>query len=628
MAESLSREERIREQRLALPDATGVYLFRNAEGTVIYVGKANSIKSRVSSHFNAPAGRRQMEMISMVEEIDCVAVTTEAEALLTEQAFIRRYKPRYNILLRDDKSYPFIGVSLDEDFPRVYLTRERRRRSRLYFGPYASGRAARSTVEMLNRVFQFRSCDGAVPGRRSGSPCLDFHIERCAGPCINEITQEDYRARVEEAIAFLSGRHDALQEKLQADMELASAEQRYEDAARARNGLRAAKSVLEKQRVAGIAAGTLDAVAVAVGDKDANAQVLQVRDGFLTDRLSFYLDSPGGDIAEVAEAFLMQHYEGVGAIPPLVVVQSDVVDSGAASAISEALSERRGARVEVGTGERGDRRQLIEMAERNAALALGQERLRAERNRLQRAAALDGLAEVLNLEAPPLRIECFDISHLMGTETVASMVVFEGGVPLKRDYRSFNIHGIEAGSPDDFASMAQVLERRLARWEKESDLSPHDRQRDASFAALPNLIVIDGGPGQLSAGLKVLDRFRAEGVAVISLAKRIEEIFTPGRPTPILLAHDTAELQLLQRVRDEAHRFAITHHRNRRSKAMTDSALDSLPGVGPTRRRLLLTHFGSADAVFKATRDEMESVPGLPGKVARELHAHINRTYG
>ncbi|MEI7559422.1 MAG: excinuclease ABC subunit UvrC [Actinomycetes bacterium] len=625
-----SRGERIREQRLALPDETGVYLFRNAAGKVIYVGKANSIRSRVSSHFNAPAGRRQMEMIAGVDQIECVVVQTEAEALLTEQAFIRRHKPRYNILLRDDKSYPFIGVSIDEKFPRVYMTREKRRRNRLYFGPFASSRAAFKTVEMLNRVFMFRSCDGTEPGRRSGSPCLDFHIERCTGPCIGEIEEVEYRARIEDAIAFLSGRHDELQQRLQADMELASEEQRYEDAARARNGLRAAKSVLERQRVAGIAAGSgsLDVIAVCVGEKDANAQVLQVRDGFLTDRLSYYLDSAGGTVAEVAEAFVVQHYEGIGAIPGLIVVQPELAGTPAAAAIAAAFSEQRGSRVEVGGGERGDRRQLIEMAERNAKLALGQERLRAERNRQQRAASLDGLAEALGLDAPPLRIECFDISHLMGTETVASMVVFEAGVPSKSDYRSFRIRDEVAGAPDDFASMEQVLDRRLKRWESESDVSPHDSKKDKSFAALPSLIVIDGGPGQLSAGLRSLEKFTDQGVAVISLAKRIEEIFVPGRSHPILLPHDSPELQLLQRVRDEAHRFAITHHRKRRSKTMTDSALDGLPGVGPTRRAQLLRYFGSAEAVFSASRAELESVPGLPGKVARDLHSHINKTYG
>ncbi|MEI7888850.1 MAG: excinuclease ABC subunit UvrC [Actinomycetes bacterium] len=628
MSDLQTNDERIREQRLALPDETGVYLFRNGANQVIYVGKANSIRSRVASHFNAPAGRRQMEMIAAVEQIECVVVQTEAEALLTEQAFIRRYKPRYNILLRDDKSYPFIGISMDEEFPRVYLTREKRRRNRLYFGPYASSRAARKTVEMLNRVFMFRSCEGSEPGRRSGSPCLDFHIERCAGPCIGEIDSASYRLGIEDAIGFLSGRHNELQQKLQAEMDLASSEQRYEDATRARNGLRAAKAVLERQRVAGIAAGTLDAVAVSVGENDANAQVLQIRDGFLTDRLSFYLDSAGGTVAEVAEAFLMQHYGDVAAVPPLVIVQSDLADSPQVIAIAEALSERRGSKVEVGGGERGDRRQLIEMAERNATLALGQERLREERSRQQRTASLDGLAEVLGLDAPPLRIECFDISHLMGTETVASMVVFEAGVPAKAQYRSFRIRDAVAGAPDDYASMEQVLARRLKRWEVESDLSPHDTERDSSFAALPNLIVIDGGPGQLSAGLKSLKKFTDQGVAVVSLAKRIEEIFVPGSSAPIILAHDTPELQLLQRVRDEAHRFAITHHRRRRSKAMTDSALDGLPGVGPTRRRQLLAHFGTAEAVFAATRDELESVPGLPGKVARDLHSHINKTYG
>jgi excinuclease ABC subunit C len=384
------------------------------------------------------------------------------------------------------------------------------------------------------------------------------------------------------------------------------------------------RSLLERQRVANESIGTVDVVAVAVDGTDANAQVFQIRDGVLSDRQSFYLENAvERDVGEVAEEFVLQYYDAQMAIPPQVIVQEDLPDRGA---LAEALAQRRGARVEVRAAERGDKRRILELAERNALLALDQERLKAERRRQQRVEALDGLQDALGLDTLPLRIECFDISNLMGTHTTASMVVFEGGAPKKSDYRRFNIRGGEEGVPDDFAAMEEVLSRRLAQWETQQDRSPHDPKRNESFATLPNLVVIDGGPGQLSAGLRALEGWRDRGVTVISLAKRIEEVFVPGLRQPIVLPHDSPELQLLQRVRDEAHRFAITHHRTRRDRAMTTSILDDLPGIGPARKRTLLNYFGSPEAVVAATREQLEAVPGLPGKTAREIWTHLHRT--
>ena len=373
--------------------------------------------------------------------------------------------------------------------------------------------------------------------------------------------------------------------------------------------------------------GTLDAVAVAVDGREANAQVFQVRDGVLSDRQSFYLSNETErDVAEVAEEFMLQFYAAH-------IVDPAALDR-AAGARARARCERRSPRpwplrrggpVELRAAERGEKRRILELAERNARLALDEERLRAERRRSSRVEALEGLQQALGLDVPPIRIECFDISNLGGTHTVASMVVFEGGAPKKSDYRRFKIRTLEEGESDDFAAMAEVLGRRFAQWERQADISPHDPAYDASFAALPNVVVIDGGKGQLAAGLGPLRGFRERGVAVVSLAKRIEEVFIPGRPAPLVLDHSTPELQLLQRVRDEAHRFAITHHRTRRDKAMTTSLLDELPGVGPARKRALLAHFGSPDAVVAASREELQAVPGLPAKVARELHGHLHR---
>jgi excinuclease ABC subunit C len=644
------------DSRRELPDEPGVYLFRDARGKVLYVGKATSIRKRVASHFSNPSTRAGKDLVPMIDHIEALVVHTESEALLAEQNFIKQYKPRFNIRLRDDKSYPYIAISLDEDFPRVYFTRERHRRDRAYFGPYSNAKRVRSTLEVLGKVFMFRSCEGPEPGRRSGSPCLDYYIKRCEAPCVGYVSREDYRRGIDGVVDFLSGRYKEIERALNQAMREAAAEQRFEDAARERNRLRAVRSLLERQRISHEGGGSLDAIAVAVSETEANAQVFQVRDGVLADRQSFYLDNAAGEgVAEVAEAFILQYYASAMSVPPLLIVQRELASPPApdsppnpAPALALALGSRRGSPVEIRAAERGDKRRILELAERNARLALDQEKLRSERRRQQRVEALDGLQKALGLDTIPLRVECFDISTLMGTNTVASMVVFEGGAPKKSDYRRFKVftvgdaaeRGGHAGpdensrkrilarteGPNDFAAMEEVLGRRIARWESQRDVSPHDKDYDPSFAALPNLVVIDGGKGQLSAGLRALRVFRERGVVVISLAKRIEEVFIPGREAPLVLAHDTPELQLLQRARDEAHRFAITHHRIRRDRAMTASMLDELPGVGPARKRALLAHFGSPDAVLTASREELEAVPGLPGKLAREMYRELHRT--
>ncbi len=616
-------------QRRNLPDEPGVYIFRDGKGRVVYVGKANSIRKRVASHFakaHVPSSPGHAEMVASVEHIECLAMTSEAEALLAEQSFIKQYRPRFNIRLRDDKSYPFIAISLDEDYPRVYFTRERHRPGRAYFGPYSNAKRVRSTLDLLTKIFMFRSCTGPEPGRRSGSPCLDYYIKRCEAPCVGYVSKEDYRHSIDGVIDFLSGRLRAIERDLEKRMRAAAAAQEFEQATLERNRLRAVHSLMQRQRVANESVGTLDAVAVAVDGRDANAQVFQVRDGVLSDRQSFYLaNETERGVAEVAEEFMLQYYAGHMSIPAQIVVQRDLVDNAAAGtgALAEALARRRGGAVELRAAERGDKRRILELAERNARLALDQERLRDERRRQSRVEALEGLQAALGLDVLPVRIECFDISNLGGTHTVAAMVVFEGGAPKKSDYRRFTIRTVEGS--DDYAAMAEVLSRRFQRYERQADVSPHDPEYDASFAALPNVVVIDGGRGQLQAGLGPLRGFRERGVAVVSLAKRIEEVFLPGQRAPLVLDHATPELQLLQRVRDEAHRFAITHHRARRDRAMTSSLLDGLPGVGPARKRALLNHFGSPEAVLGASSEELQAVPGLPAKLARDLHALLHR---
>jgi excinuclease ABC subunit C len=403
-------------------------------------------------------------------------------------------------------------------------------------------------------------------------------------------------------------------------MHAAADAQEFEQAAMYRNRLSAVRSLLERQRIANAGVGTLDAVAVAAEGTDANAQVFQVRDGVLADRQSFYLENEAGrDEAEVAEEFIVQYYATSPAIPPQLLVPRELARS---DAIVEALSERRGAPVEVRYAERGDKRQIWELALRNARLALDQDRLRSEHRRVQRIEALEALQRILGMETIPMRIECFDISNLGAEHTVASIVVFEGAAPKKSDYRRF---GIREAVQDDFAAMNEVLSRRMAQYVAQRERSPHEKDYDSSFASVPGLIVIDGGKGQLSSGMRALEPFRDLGVTVVSLAKRIEEIFLPGRGEPIVLGHDTPALQLLQRTRDEAHRFAVELHRTRRDRAMTRSVLDELPGVGPARKRRLLKHFGTPERFLQASREELEAVPGVPGKVAREIYEYVNK---
>ena len=616
------RREEISEQRKRLPDAPGVYLFMDGEGRVIYVGKSISIRKRVASHFSSRStlGRLADE----IESIDFLVTETEAEALLAEQQFIKRHRPVLNVKLRDDKSYPYIGISLDEEFPRVYFTRERHRPNRAYFGPYASARRVRETLELLGKLFQYRTCDGAEPGRRSGVPCLDYYIKRCGAPCVGYIDAEEYGRNIDAIRRFLSGRYRDVEGDLSRKMDEAAAAQEFERAALFRDRLTAVRSLLERQRVAGEAVGTADLIGVAVEGKEANAQVFQVRDGVLAERQGFYLDNKGEcDIGEVAEQFVAQYYEASPAVPPLVVVGPEL--AGNTELLSAALTQRRGTGVEVRAAERGDKRRLRELAERNAKLALAEEGLRRERRRRDRTAALDGLAEALGMEEVPIRIEGYDISNLGPEHTVASMVVFEGGAPKKSDYRRFNIRGRTEAS-DDFASMDEVLSRRLRRYMEESERSPHDAELDASFASLPGLIMIDGGKGQLAAGVRALAPLIERGTTVVSLAKRLEEVYVPGRSDPLPIPPDSEASQLLQRVRDEAHRFALDLHRKRRSKSMTGSVLDGLRGVGPARKRALLSHFGTPERFLVASREELEAVPGIPGKLARDLHRQINRT--
>ncbi len=611
-------EQRLEEQLKRLPAKPGVYIFRDSRRQVLYVGKAKSLRPRVRSYFQASADVRHAiaQLPERVADIEVIVTSSEVEALHLEQNLVKRYRPPFNVRLRDDKSFPYIAVTVEDDFPRVMFTRERHRRGVTYFGPYANAKKVRETLDVLNRVFQYRPCEGPKPGRHSGIPCLDYHIERCHAPCVDYISKEDYAEIIDGVINFLSGDTRTIERELERQMHDAAEGERFEEAARYRNRLFAVRRLSERQAVEKRSVGDVDVLGLAVDGDKAAVQIFPLRGGKMIDRYGFHLENvEGQENSALLEAFCVEYYGSAPSVPPQIVVPRDAND---VSALEEFLSERRGSRVEVRAAERGEKRRLQELATQNARLALDSESYQTEQKRLRRVEALEELREGLNLESLPLRIECFDISNIQASEPVGSMVVFQDATPKKGHYRKFAVRGLDG--QDDFAAMAQVIERRFARMS-----NPADEEYDEGFAAVPNLVVIDGGKGQLSAALAAMQRFDLPRVAVIALAKRAEEVFLPGRPDPVRLDPHSPGLQLLQRIRDEAHRFAVGFHRQRRAAAARESIFDTLEGVGPARRRALLRHFGSAEQVLAASQEELEGVPGVPAKTARSIYAQLHK---
>ena len=616
-----SRSERIEAQLKALPAKPGVYIFRAPNDSVLYVGKAKSLRPRVRSYFRGGDTRQGLDKLtSRVDRIEVVVTSTETEAFHLEQNFIKRHRPPFNVRLRDDKSYPYIAVTVDDDFPRVMFTRERHRRGVVYFGPYANAKKVRETLDVLNRVFRFRPCEGPQPGRHSGIPCLDYHIDRCLAPCVSYVSKEDYRQIIDGVIDFLSGETEPIQRQLEERMHGAAERQDFEEAARMRNRLFSVRHLAERQAADKRAIGTVDVIGIASSDGTAAVQVFPLRGGRLTDRHSFFLENvEGQDLDALLEAFCLEYYGSAPAIPPQIVVPAN---AGPLAGLEEFLSDLRGTKVDVRPARRGEKRRLQELAQQNAELSLESDSLRSERTRLRRIEALEELRERLNLESLPIRIECFDISNIQDAAPVGSMVVFQDAVPKKAHYRKFGIR--HEGGQDDFAMMAEVVSRRFARATPVSSATDYDE----GFAAIPNLVVIDGGRGQLSAALAAMQSFDLPRVAVIALAKREEEVYVPGRSDPIVLEPGSAGLQLLQRIRDEAHRFALGFHRQRRDKESRESILDALPGVGPVRKRALIRHFGSPERLLAASAEELEGVPGVPAKTGRQIYAALHKAGG
>ena len=609
---------RIEAQLKSLPAKPGVYLFRDAKDGVLYVGKAASLRPRVRSYFRGGDTRLGLDrMVERVERIEVILTQSAGEALHLEQNLIKRHRPPFNVRLRDDKSYPYIAVTVGDDYPRVMFTRERHRRGVVYFGPYSSAKKLRETLDVLNRVFPYRPCEGPQPGRHSGIPCLDYHIDRCLAPCVGYVSKEAYGAVIDGVIEFLSGNTEPTLLALERRMNEAAGAQRFEEAARYRNRLFAVRHLAERQTADKKAIGTVDVLGIAARGEQAAVQVFPLRGGRLVDRHSFHLENVSGqDEDALLEAFCLEYYGSAPNVPPLIVLPPDARPN---EALEEFLSERRGSQVEVRPAQRGEKRRLAELARQNAELALDQDAADSERKRTRRIEALEELRECLNLESLPLRIECFDISNIQEDSPVGSMVVFQDAIAKKAHYRKFGVRHAEG--QDDFAMMGEVVSRRFARLRPASDPADYDE----SFGSTPNLVVIDGGKGQLSAALAAMQAYDLPRVAVISLAKREEEVFVPGQPDPSRLEPGSPGLQLLQRIRDEAHRFALGFHRQRRDSRARESILDELPGVGPARKRALIRHFGSTERLLAASSEELEGVPGVPGRTGRAIYDALHK---
>ena len=598
-----------------IPDAPGAYLFRDDRGRVVYVGKAKSLRKRVASYFTRVRQDGRPPVVEASQSVEWIVTANEVEALMLEYSLIKRHRPRFNYRLRDDKSYPYLALTRSDQWPRVRVIRGKKRKGTQYFGPYAHAYAIRSTLDLLLKTFPVRTCTDSLFRRQHamGRPCLLYHIEKCSGPCIGAVDPEAYTQMVEGLAGFLSGDTEGIVEELQERMETASSVLEYEQAARYRDRLRDVRKAIARQEVVTDRREDFDLLALVEDELEAAVQVLMVRRGRVVGRLGVSVDKveplEAGDII----ANMLRELYGDQEPPRLVLVQAMPPDP---QVWTLWLEERRGGTVELRVPVRGAKRRLMETALSNARDAYERQRLRRQSDHNARARGLRSLQDALGLPEPPLRIEAFDISTIQGTNTVGSMVVFEDGLPRRSDYRRFRIRDV-AGQ-DDFAAMEEVLRRRFAAYLAEQRTPAEASRR---FAYPPGLVVVDGGAGQLARAVKVLQELDLT-IPAVGLAKRMEEVYVPGDPEPLTIPRDAEALYLLQQVRDEAHRFAVSYHRALRSKSMVDSVLDQVAGIGPARKKRLLRHFGSLKRMRAA---DVESLAQLvPDQVATDLYAALH----
>ncbi|HEX2155142.1 MAG TPA: excinuclease ABC subunit UvrC [Acidimicrobiia bacterium] len=598
-----------------IPDAPGAYMFRDRHAKVIYVGKAKSLRSRVSSYFARGLQPRTQAMVDAADTVEWIITDNEVEALMLEYSLLQRHRPRFNVRLVDDKSYPYLAITRSDEWPRARVMRGKKRKGTEYFGPFAHAYAIRKTLDLLLRTFPVRTCtDGLFKRQRAqGRPCLLYHIEKCSGPCVYAVEPDDYAEMVDGLAAFLRGDTDEVIDRLNADMLAASDRQEYETAARYRDRLADVRRALERQEVVTERSEHFDLIAFYGDELETAFQVLHVRRGRVVGRLGTVVDRVEDLTEPELVGRVIRELYGDDAPPRLVLVPLEPDEP---DVLQAWLSERRGSGVEIRVPRRGAKRRLIDTTEVNAKEAFARHRLKRHQDHNARARALRSLQEVLDLPEAPLRIEAYDISTLQGTNTVASMVVLEDGMPRRSEYRRFKIRTVEG--QDDFASMEETIRRRFKAYLAERDRGAAD---GGKFAYPPSLIVIDGGLGQLGRAVKVLDELGLD-IPVIGLAKRMEEVYLPNSPDPLLIPRDAEALYLLQRVRDEAHRFAVTYHRTLRSKSMVDSILDEVPGIGPTRKKALLKRFGSLKQIRSAEREQLAEV--VPDTVAEDLFTALH----
>jgi len=644
--------EKIQSVLNSLPHKPGIYLMKDVQGTILYVGKAISLYNRVRSYFqeSTDLSPKNRSMVAKIDDIEFLVVKNEVEALVLESNYIKQYRPKYNVLLRDDKSYPYIKVSLTEDFPRVYRVRSFQRDGNRYFGPYTNSGAVDSTLDLLNKLFAFRTCRydaSAWAPPRNGEPpsgwkqkllprpCTQYYIHRCIAPCVAYATREEYDAVIQQVILFLEGKHDEVVKTLQEQMQAAAENLNFEDAARIRDRIKAVERILEKQRIIHTEGqDDQDVIALASDEDETSALVFFFRNGKLIGREFFILqgtrDSSSG---EVMSSFLQQFYESSPHVPAEIIVETEPDDK---AVVQSWLKEKRGGAVAINAPKRGEKLRLVEMVKQNAQEVLEQQRIKWLTDSQKTQLALEELQEALNLAAPPQRIECYDISNTQGTNSVGAMVVFEAGRPKSSEYRRFKIKTVEG--PNDFASHQEMLRRRFRRQtsnDRESDGPLEEKEGENAIQieqeaplqhewAMPDLIIIDGGKGQLSAAMEVLQELHID-IPTIGLAKENEEIFVPGSPDPIILPRSSQGLYMVQRIRDEAHRFGITYHRKLRSDRTFKSVLDEIPGIGPKRKQALMKHYGSVRAISAASIDDLATLNGMNRDAAEKVKEYIGR---
>jgi excinuclease ABC subunit C len=615
----MTLDERLQARLAGLPLKPGVYIMRDVDHKVIYVGKAVVLRHRVRSYFQAGADHppKTERLVAEVADLEWIVTESELEALILECELIKRYRPRYNVRLKDDKRYPYIKISMGEDYPRVLIVRNMARDGGRYFGPFTSSQVVYQSLELLRRLFPYRTCEREITGQ-DRRPCLYYHIKRCVGPCIGAVDKAGYRAVLERAALFLEGKQEEIVVRMQREMVEAAETLRYEKAAELRDQVSAITQIIEKQRIVSAHLRDHDLIAMAREDGQACVQVFFIRGGKLIGREYFVLTGTQDEPPqEVMASFVKQFYDDAAHVPPEILVQNDLTEL---MVIQEWLHRKRGTKVEVKVPRRGEKLALMRMAVENAADTLNRLRAEWEADSSKHVEALAELQQALALPSPPARIECYDISNIQGTFTVGSMVVFVQGAPSKQDYRRFRVRSVQGA--DDFASMGEVLYRRFSHAQEQMGKQGSVKAANR-WAMRPDLVIVDGGLGQLNVALETLRGQGVGDIPVVGLAKQHEEIYIPGRDAPLTLPPASQGLYLLQRIRDEAHRFAVEYHRKLRDAQSTRSLLDEIPGIGPKRRKALLERFGSLDGIRQATVEELAAVEGMTRAAAEQLAEYL-----